>query len=179
MIKGATTIKVIISTLLGITICCLMRNTHILFFYKVFIGALISGATALLLEHYTNPGKNRNKTQSILTIMVAILLTFSFLSTVPLTIDRSYSVWMLKNMNNYEEKNLNLTKSIFYQDAQVFFNPSNGELLRRLNEQIQLGNIEVKPNETYVLTGKGKFISRINHWIGNIFGLNPKYSQLK
>ncbi len=116
--------------------------------------------------------------QKFLITSTASLLTFSFLSTIPLTLDRSYSVWILKNLRNYEIQNQKITEDEIIQDSVKFFSPAEKELNRRLSEQLKIGNIEKKKNGEVKLTSKGRAIAELNSLIGDIYELNPKYTKL-
>jgi hypothetical protein len=107
--------------------------------------------------------------------IIAGLFTFSFLSTIPLTIDRSYSVWLLKTVSQAEDRGDKLTETDLIEKSVDFFSEENGQLKRRILEQQKIGNI--KAGSEIQLTNKGKLITEINGIVGKIFRLDPKYSQ--
>lgn len=127
----------------------------------------------------TNTRKTKDPSmQKFLVVSTATLLTFSFLSTIPLTLDRSYSVWVLKNLRNYEVQNQKITEKEIIQDSVKFFSPAEKELNRRLSEQIRIGNIEQNHEGEIKLTNKGTVIAELNSFIAMIYKLNPKYTKL-
>jgi hypothetical protein len=104
------------------------------------------------------------------------LLAFSFLTTIPLNIDRSFSVWMIKNL--YEGDRTYSISGIETLTAE-FFVPSSGEIKRRLIEQEELGNLTIGNKGEVTLTKKGEILARINSLIGQVFALSSKYSRIR
>jgi hypothetical protein len=118
--------------------------------------------------------RERHLAKTLLTLFLIsnALLSFSFHSTIPLNIDRSFSVWMINQLSS-ETTGQKLTQ--VEKDASDFFSPTGGEILRRVNEQISLGNIK-NENSVISLTNRGKRVWYLNQFISSIFGLNTKYS---
>jgi hypothetical protein len=56
-----------------------------------------------------------------------------------------------------------------------FFSPKNGEIQRRISEQISLGNLEIV-EEKVRLTPSGERVWKINRIIANLFNLNKNYA---
>lgn len=150
------------------------------FFYVTFISAVISGVICFLalysLEQFSrkNPSKHLELKvlSNVLSVFLAMTITFSFLSTVPLNIDRSFSVWLLNNLDktekSYEIGELEIT-------AQEFFSTKEGEINRRIQEQLRLGNLE-KFDDRYFLSSKGKKLIKFNRLVALIWGLEKKYT---
>ena len=111
-------------------------------------------------------------------VAISFLMTFSFLSTIPLTIDRSYSVWLLKNVADAESSNKDLSYMALIEKSETFFSQSNGQLTRRIREQERIGNIKVASSGTIELSQRGRFVVKLNELIGIVFGLDPRYSKL-
>lgn len=170
--------SLLISVSLGISSTAIMQRINGFFFLNVFIGAFLGAITILLLFHFIM--KKWKSSKEVLPYMVAIsfLMTFSFLSTIPLTIDRSYSVWLLKNVADAESSNKDLTYMALIENSETFFSQSNGQLTRRISEQERIGNIKVTSSGTIELSPKGRYVVRLNQLIGIVFGLDPKYSKL-
>ena len=145
------------------------------FFYNVFIGSISAVLASRILFSVLNKNKRIDSIIQNLSISIAGLITFGILSTLPLTIDRSFSVWMIKNLASQNQEQLTLSRSRLLSEATDFFSPSNGELSRRINEQLRLGNIEEK---NFRLTKKGTLIAHLNDFIGKFFDLDPKYSRI-
>lgn len=124
----------------------------------------------LLILNKDSESEPRGK--SFLLSFTTALMIFTFLATVPLNLDRSFSVWML---NQTFESEGQLSVKELEKEASQFFAPSGGEIKRRINEQISLGNLEVI-NSQVELTIRGKLTWKINRIISEFFGLNEKYT---
>jgi hypothetical protein len=114
----------------------------------------------------------------IVQVMFAISLfstSFAFLSTVPLNIDRSLSVWMLAKIE--ESGSTTLKISDLMERVEPFLEPNSGEINRRVEEQVTLGNVEFVEDGTGIrITHRGKIQVMINKRIADVFDLNPKYA---
>ena len=105
-------------------------------------------------------------------ILSSTLLSFSFNSTVPLNIDRSFSVWMINQIATDSEPR---DVAEIEKKSSEFFSPKNGEIQRRISEQISLGNLEIV-EEKVRLTPSGERVWKINRIIANLFNLNKNYA---
>jgi hypothetical protein len=106
---------------------------------------------------------------------LAILIpisAFSFLSFIPINVDRSFTVITLSTINNQYNTNLKLEE--LQTKMSTFFRPENKEILRRIEEQVFVGNLELKEGEV-ILTTRGRFQVFVNDVIAYIFDLNLKY----
>jgi hypothetical protein len=114
----------------------------------------------------------------IVQVLFAISLfstSFAFLSTVPLNIDRSLSVWMLAKIE--ESGSTTLKISDLTERVKPFLEPNSGEINRRVEEQATLGYLEIVEDGTGIrITNRGKLQVMINKRIADIFDLNPKYA---
>jgi hypothetical protein len=111
----------------------------------------------------------------ISSLIAVVALQLFFLATIPLTVDRSYSVWLLARSEISESKDVSLAK--LSVDTQAFFFGSGSELKKRMDEQVHLGNLNWNSDYKSVsLTKRGEFQVTINRWVANFFALNPKYS---
>ena len=102
-----------------------------------------------------------------------MLLSILFWGLVPSIIDRSLSVNILgtlyHNKKGLTSKELNwsLYKNYMKEDYQTF---------KRIDEQIYVGNITKTKNDKYVLTKRGKIISKINLFLSKYFNLDTSSS---
>lgn len=147
-----------------------------IFFYVCFLSSIFTLIFAIFLtccvSFFGRDGKSMIEEKSILYGLISSLIVFSFLATVPLNLDRSFSVWML-NQTMESERSLSLPELEI--EASQFFSPSGGEIRRRVNEQISLGNLVIN-NSQVELTERGRFTWRVNQLISDFFGLNKKYT---
>lgn len=147
------------------------------YFYISILALPISGALAFLQFKFFLREVNFESHQVaklVLSLFIASssLLSFSFHSTVPLNVDRSFTVWMINQLGTNPQVN-KLTQ--VEENAAIFFSPKGGEIARRVNEQVSLGNMKNKDG-VISLTSRGKRIWRINRIVSTFFGLNTKYS---
>ena len=165
--------------IIGISSAAILNSKIQFFFYCTFLGSAVAGFSCLGFLVCTERRFKFKVTDStegslskVLAIAVATSITFSFLSTIPLNIDRSFSVWMLNRIS--ADKTLSSQEKI-EKEAELFFSAESGEILRRVNEQLQLGNIE-RVNGLITLTGKGNFQVKFHNFIQGVFHLNDKYA---
>ena len=173
-----STFYISISFFVGVTIAALLQRVNNIFFYNVFYGTFASMLISLILLLRIKKIFFMDKNQRGFVLIISGLITFSFLSTVPLTIDRSYSVWLLKHASELSANGEPFTKASLTNDSVEFFAPANGQLDRRINEQLRLGNLLEVERDKLQLSKKGSLIAKINSFVGWIFDLQPKYSKL-
>lgn len=172
-------INVTASTIVGLGFAAIFQRFNGIFFYNVFIGSLLSGLTSFIIFKLSTQKKHTENIILPYAVIISALLCFSFLSTIPLTIDRSYSVWLLKYAAVAEHEKTNINKQVLIQESNNFFSARNGQLDRRIDEQIRIGNLQIEANGIIKLSGKGLLIAKLNNFIGIVFGLEAKYSRLK
>lgn len=170
--------NVVFSFCAGLIIAAVFQRINNLFFYNVFIGSIGSGFFSILLFKSTKKYLFIDKPIRPFLVVISALLSFSFLSTVPLTIDRSYSVWILKHAFESNASNQDLSVKTLTTESLNFFSESNGQLSRRIDEQVRLGNIISRESGEIKITWKGNILAQVNDLMGKIFGLEPKYSRL-
>jgi hypothetical protein len=172
-------INVIASAIVGIAFAAMFQRLNGMFFYNVFIGTILSGAASFLFFKLATKKAYAENFVRPYAVIISALLCFSFLSTIPLTIDRSYSVWLLKYAAEAEFQKKTINKEVLIRESTDFFRPSNGQLDRRIDEQIRIGNFKIGKDDVIKLSNKGLLSAKLNNLIGIIFGLEPKYSRLK
>jgi hypothetical protein len=162
----------------GLASAAIFNRFLTLFFYSVFIGAFISGMTTLftiLLQKRVKKVTWRS-TEKIINValltLVSSLATFSMLATIPLNVDRSFTVWMLNQIDLEPELNTHLKVE---NKAEMFFQAESGEIARRINEQVFLENLKYERG-VLILTPRGKLQVKFHRLISEIFGLSEKYT---
>lgn len=173
-------VTVITGSFMGMVSSALFNRPIKFFFACVFIGCVVSAvATFLLFQQYiykqitSSCEKKIVSSVRMLTVTVSTLLTFSFLSVVPLNVDRSFSVWTINHMYNLDKP---VDKSELLKEGQNFFAAESGEISRRLEEQVRIGNIGEYGNKVE-LTSRGKLQAKFHIFIRQLFGLNVKYTR--
>lgn len=172
-------LNVTVSTIVGMGFAAIFQRFNGIFFYNVFIGTLLSGLTSLFIFKLSLQKKCTENIIRPYAAIISALLCFSFLSTIPLTVDRSYSVWLLKYAAVAEQEKIIINKQVLIQESVNFFSVKNGQLDRRIEEQMRIGNLQIEAGGFIKLSDKGLLIAKLNNVIGIIFGLEPKYSSLK
>ena len=161
-------------------VCAATLNRFLhFFFYCTFISSIVGCCVTLAILSLRRLGENNSTSFKfvidkilILSSCISLLISFSFLTTIPLNVDRSFSVWMINYVSHSEEE---ITPTKLQVDAYVFFAPEKGEIQRRIEEQIRLGNMEVNSGKIQ-LTTSGKRLAKINKLIRQVFALNYKYT---
>lgn len=150
----------------------LFKNT--ILFYRGIIFLLLSCTiiTPILLLFRK---KSSNRVWTYKDIVLSLVLIFNlnliFFTHLPVTADRSVSVFMLGYLNN------NSSKSLTSQQITNFFTNKYlyeyGAMNKRLNEQIESGNI-MQVENGYQITKQGQFLMKVYHLIANIFAVDDK-----
>jgi hypothetical protein len=178
----STLLIAILSVGLTLTMCAGLHKIVDTFLYICFLSipiSLLMTSTVILVFKRLRMGSNTSK-MSVLSyfssIMISTLFSFSFLTTVPLNIDRSFSVWMLTNIDDAQNRGASVDLDYLNTKISDFFSPGSGEIDRRLQEQISLGNIKVI-NREIVLTSRGENQVKINRFFAKVFFTNEKYTK--
>lgn len=140
----------------------------ILLFYRgiilIFI-VLILTISAFIFLHYK---KNIWGIESIISAtIIAFLLHIAFFVTVPVTLDRSISIFLLNDIKNHEQ---GLTKQELTDDFISKYIYSDDAMGRRIFEQTTSKNISVS-NEIIRIDNQGQYFLKIMNFIKNIYGI--------
>lgn len=151
----------------------LFKNVDVLF-YRGIVLLLISCTvtTALLfLFKKSTSGHLWTYRDILLSLVLIFSLNLVFFTHIPVTADRSISVFILGYMNN------NSDKTISSQDmANIFTGKYLYEydaMTKRFNEQIVSGNI-VENNNGFKITKRGQLIIKIYVFVAKLFDINNK-----
>jgi hypothetical protein len=109
--------------------------------------------------------------------LIGALFAFSFLSTVPLNVDRSFSVWSINQIYKQDLNRAGIPVDLLKKELEAYFSAESGEIDRRLTEQTSVGNIVVTEDSRVVLTDQGIRQRNLFFGISEFFGLNPKYAR--
>lgn len=105
--------------------------------------------------------------------LLAFFVTFSFLATVPINVDRSFSVWLLAGLESHRDPNFSVADAELF--ASEYFTPGSGEISRRIEEQIMIGNIELKEGNLSI-SSQGELLVNLFRATTLFFNLNPRYT---
>jgi len=171
------TVRLILSVVVGVLTAAALNRVLPAFLVVSVLSAVLAGALAFFLAR-SSIRKDENVVSvsaangfAALSALLVLFATLFLLTFGPLNVDRSFSVWMLRNVAEQEK----ITTPSLTKQASDFFNPSSGEIERRVNEQLNLGNISVDDG-TVQLTARGEILVRINEAMARFFGLNPNYA---
>lgn len=157
--------SVLTSSLSALLVLVLWRHLSpggILFYQGVAVAALagvLGGALAVAFARRRRATRGPGGARPIVTTpfkdgLLAALLVYAFVFTVPTTVDRSYSVRLLQRL---AQADAGMTESqvttAFLADFAVA-----GGVHRRLDEQLASGNI-VRDGDTWRLTARGRALT--------------------
>ena len=103
-----------------------------------------------------------------------IFLVALFHSLYLVSLDRSLSVYFLSYLSSYSS-NSSFTKNDVNKILLKGYFSSADPVDRRLAEQIKLGYIEQKGNDSYLLTTRGKKLVKNFQYLVRTFSLNPEF----
>lgn len=172
-------LNICVSTITGICIAGICQRINNFFFYNVFIGSISAGAMTIILFRLTATKFKIEKSTCIYLTTISVLMSYTFLFTIPLTVDRSYSVWMLKEVAQADAFGLGKEKKNLLEESSFFFDESNGQLSRRIDEQVRIGNLKIANSGEVEITTKGRLWAIFNKYVGIVFGLEPRYSLIE
>ena len=95
-----------------------------------------------------------------------------FFTLIPVTVERSVSVFMLSYMDTYSDRT-------YTQDqvAEIFVDKyvnEYGAFEKRFDEQLTTGTIVQNPDGTYSITDKGRFIVKLFRLISDVFDTDER-----
>ena len=103
----------------------------------------------------------------ILSLIIFFLVSFSFNRLFPVTIDRSFSIYMIGVLYKFDSplplSELNLIVSKYFHERTM--------INKRIQEQLAMGNIAIN-NGQIELTKRGKSMVEMNILMGRIFNLD-------
>ena len=115
-----------------------------------------------------------NKLLSLRDIILIVVLIFSFniifFTHIPVTADRSVSIYILGYVN---KENKPLSSQVVSQQFTEKYLNEYGGIDRRLNEQIASGNI-VRVGNNYQITKQGQILMKFYSLVADIFGINKR-----
>lgn len=106
-----------------------------------------------------------------LSVLVIWCVTLVLFTHLPVTADRSISVYLLGHMNRHADESLS--------DADIESSIINTYIVsheateKRINEQLASHTIQ-KQEGGYRITPRGKLLMRLYVWIADVFGLDGK-----
>jgi hypothetical protein len=168
-----------ISFVLGIATTALIHIFIDVFFFSVLIASLLNFLVLNIVLKKNFPLLLPSNLQKIFRVCISLLSTlmiFSFLITVPVNADRSFSIWMLSQIEQSDNTSEQIQIPGLKASAAEFFSPQSTEIERRIDEQISIQSISVDKDGYINLTLVGHIIIKTARLIQKFFGLNSKYT---
>jgi hypothetical protein len=175
---GSLVYRGVLSFIAGIVSAAVLQRIFGFFFVVIWLATIVTALFFMILSKGVLSKIVEVEVRKVvrMSILIAVMaVQMFFLATIPLTIDRSFSVWLLARSDLSETKYVSLAK--LENDTQIFFLANGSELKKRMNEQVSLGNLVWNSNNSGVsLSKRGQVQVLINRWVANFFGLSPKYA---
>jgi len=107
-------------------------------------------------------------------LVISMLFSALFVAAGSVAIDRSYTVFIIANMYENADKEFSAAEieSIFIDEYVIKNEATN----RRINEQLETGNIEQTPNGGYRITEKGMGLIRMMRFVEALIPADEKWS---
>lgn len=169
----------VITVSVGLSVPAILNRVSTTFLDAVLLSVIILFPLTVVVvffwgKHHYSKDTARSLRSALIFSTVSSLATFSFLATIPLNIDRSFSVWMLSTQTP-SPGSAPVELSELESSLSLFFDEESGELDRRVEEQLALGNIQL--HQTGVtLTARGELLVASFREISRFYELNPKYT---
>jgi hypothetical protein len=164
--------------LLGSTLFILSFHTGLfkginIFFYRGIILLAVTSALMAIFAIFYKKSKYGIFTYRDVALSVVLIFCINlvFFTHLPVTADRSISVFLLGYMNKYSDKavTFNEITKIFTQKYLYEY----GAIDKRLNEQIVSGNI-INNGNAYKITKQGKSLIEAYVFVADVFNVNKR-----
>lgn len=138
-------------------------------FYR---GVVLAIATAIVTGLIALWPARRTGDSSLPLAAAALSLSFDicFLVLLPVTVDRSVSVYLLSTIEQRQMSPAELQRA--FVDGYVV---KMGAVDRRIDEQRKSGNITVAPNGKVRLTKQGERFMAFSRLVARLFGTDPRF----
>ena len=139
--------------------------------WATILATVVVSTTFLIAKRLRKNSKNLS-----LNLLSIILICFfagtSFLFTVPAINDRSLSIYLTSSIS---VGNQGISENNLKDFINLDWNQNNVQLKKRIQEQVELGNIKVINNEYYCPTTRLKMYLLVNKKISKLLGINMRY----
>ena len=149
----------------------IFKNMDVLFYRGIFLLILVVIIIALILLFLKDKYLKINIKDIICILIVIFSFNLTFFTLVPVTIDRSVTVFTLGKFDKAIEKSLTKEEmeKIFIDDY-VY---EKGAFDKRFKEQVTTGSIKKDENsDKYVLTDRGKTLIKLFELIGRLYNVD-------
>ena len=173
----------VISFIVGTAIFVDLFHTKLFDWWDVFfyrgilllgVASLAVGATLFAVRKLA-PGIISLKDIYII-ILTLISVNLLFFTHVPVTAERSISIFLLRYMNTHAAREI--TKEDLTQVFLGEYIKADDNIQKRIHEQLVSGNIAPQ-GDGYRLTEQGKLLMKMYELTASVFGVNKKNVELK
>ena len=150
----------------------LFSNVQVLMYRGIIfivISAVLNIILSIIIKRMLFKELNGFDIFSIVVFYMSVTMVFFIL--VPVTVERSVSVYMLSYA---DESDTNFTKSDIENSFIDIYLKDFGAFNKRFDEQIETGTIEKVNDNEYRLNDRGRFIVRLFRFIANVFNTDKK-----
>lgn len=150
----------------------LFSNVQVLMYRGIIfivISAVLNIILSIIIKRMLFKELNGFDMFSIVVFYMSVTMVFFIL--VPVTVERSVSVYMLSYA---DESDTNFTKSDIENSFIDIYLKDFGAFDKRFDEQIETGTIEKVNDNEYRLNDRGRFIVRLFRFIANVFNTDKK-----
>jgi hypothetical protein len=145
-------------------------GVHILFYRGIVLGLV---AAAIVFIGFALVLRGREPALVIAAAAVSFSLNVCFLVLLPVTVDRSVTVYLLSTIERQAEAGMTpaALQHAFVQGYVV----DMGAIARRIDEQRRSGNISVAADGKVRLTGQGRRFMALSRLVARLFGTDPRF----
>lgn len=155
----------------------ILRSNPILFYRGLMLAMLDAGILALLLLLAFRRLRGGDAATLLASVTASLSVNLAFLVVIPVTIDRSISVFLLSRIEAAPpEAPLDVPglRDVFIRDY-VF---DMAQVDRRIDEQTRSGNISVDHGKIR-LSAQGARFMRLSRYLSTMFGTDPRFVGMK
>jgi len=147
----------------------LLKSMHVLM-YRGLVMIVIAGlAAAGLMAVFKHLRKIQwlSAKDFVLVFILCCSINTVFMTLIPVTVERSVSVFMLSYMDTYSDRTYTEEEiSRIFVDEYVY---EYGAFEKRFDEQLTTGTIEKNEDGSYSITSKGSFIVGLFRFISDVY----------
>ena len=160
---------------LGVTWSPLFRNVDILFYRGLLLCGVSAGLLALLLTTARWRWKSMEPAWIVAAVSMSLSFNLMFLIVLPVTIDRSISVFLLAEIDAHQASPTD-TAQLEQAFVQHYVHDMR-QIDRRVREQVQSGNVTVQ-GRAIRLTPRGQHFLALARVIARLFRTDPRFVRL-
>lgn len=150
----------------------LLKNMDVLMYRGVvfiFITGVVSAVIMGIIRKFWNFVTIRD---IIMMFVIFCCVNMVFLTLIPVTVERSVSVFMLSYME--ENKEQTFTEESVGEVFTTKYVEDYGAFEKRFNEQVETGTIVQNEDGTYSITEKGEFVVEAFRTVAKWFGTDER-----